>query len=270
MCKPNCIIDAHQHLWCRQVPQKFADQTLDLMLEKNEENGVRETWLSAVFLEGHPAENPIDHFIEEAFHKYPKQIRGMGFIHLGTYGAEKVYEFKDRGFFGLKIIFPASSYDDPAYNEIWEAAIDSKMPVTFHTGRNVGTYSKLPWMNPLDMKPERLSRVAYSYPELIILLAHMGNTCFQEACCLAMKPNVYLDCSGGGILKAMPKSYFENTVYWEQVKHKLVYGVDNLFIDAKKEIDRTAKFAETVGLSAENIELMWQGNAEEIIQAVKG
>ncbi|MFH1903970.1 MAG: amidohydrolase family protein [bacterium] len=268
MKNPDYIIDVHQHLWGQQK-EDYSENTLELLLETNGKDNIKESWLSCVELDGRPWDGTGDDFIEDAFQRYPDKIRGMGFILLGRDGADKVREFKDRGFFGLKIIFPLSSYDDPAFNEVWEEAIKQKMPVTFHTGESVGGFPPNHSFHPLDMAPDRLFRVKGYFPKLIMLIAHMGNTRFQDACALAMGKNIYLDCSGGGNLKAMPKSYFDNTVYWKEVQHKIAFGVDQLFSGIPNMIQNSARFAETVELSEENQQLMWHGNAERIIAQTK-
>jgi predicted TIM-barrel fold metal-dependent hydrolase len=253
------IIDVHQHLWCCQG-KKYKTNTLDVLLETNQKNNIKESWLSGVRLQ----DGTGDSAVEEAFLKYPNQIRGMGFIVPGRDNAAKVREFKDRGFFGLKIIYPQNAYDDPVNNEIWEEAIKQKMPVTFHTGSLIN-FPPYPF-HIRHMNPDKLFQIAGRFPELIIMVAHMGNTYFQDACILARNENIFLDCSGGGSLKKMPKSYFDNTIYWKEVQHKIAYGVDQLFEGIASEIEHTAKFAENVNLSKENLELMWHGNAEKIIQ----
>jgi predicted TIM-barrel fold metal-dependent hydrolase len=103
---------------------------------------------------------------------------------------------------------------------------------------------------------------------LIMLIAHMGCNHFEDATSLATGENNYLDCSGGGALKAMPKSFFDNTIYWKEVRHKLVFGVDQLFNLTAHSIKLTSDFAEKVDFSEEEHRLMWNSNAEKIISQV--
>jgi predicted TIM-barrel fold metal-dependent hydrolase len=261
---PDYIIDAHQHLWGLQKSEYYQLNTLDSLLEINEKNKISESWISCVPLDGREFSNENTNSpVEHAFKRYPKKFRGMGFVVLGVDGAAKVRELKARGFFGLKIIFPFCSYDDVRNDPIWEAAIECKMPVTFHTG----PVTNIPFrnMNPCDMFPGRLYRIKAVFPELIMLIAHMGDNYFKDAASLATGENNYLDCSGGGALKAMPKSFFDNTICWKEVRHKLVFGVDQLFYLTAHSIKLTSDFAEKVEFSEEEHRLMWNANAEKII-----
>jgi len=266
--KPDYIIDVHQHLWGSQMKQYEELNTLDALVENNEKNNISESWLSCVPLDGREWTDAASNaLVIDAMKRYPGKFRGMGFVLLGHDKADKVKELKDRGFFGLKIIFPLCPYDDPQNDPIWEAAIENKMPVTFHTGP-VGTFPSNYPLHPLDMFPDKLYRIKCYYPELIMLIAHMGNNHFEDAVSLAMGKNIYLDCAGGGALKAMPKSFFDNTIYWKEVRNKIAYGIDQLFEGIADEIAHTEKFTDTVELSVEERELLWHGNAEKIIKQV--
>lgn len=267
--KPDYIIDVHQHLWGYQSKKYEDSDTLDKLLEYNEKNNIRESWLSCIPLDGREWNDQNTNLrIEEVFRSYPQKFRGMGFILAGYDKADKVKELKDRGFFGLKVIFPLCSYDDPRNDELWEAAIEQKMPVTFHTGPAMLPANHA--LHPLHMFPDKLYRIKCYYPELIMLIAHMGNNHFADATALALGKNIYLDCAGGGCLKAMPASFFKHTVYWEQVKDKIAFGVDQIFSGIEDEIENTRRFAQTVELSTEQKNLLWHGNAEKIISAVNG
>jgi len=266
--KLDYIIDVHQHLWGNQMKQYEELNTLELLIENNSKNNIKESWLSCIPLDGRPWINPNSNdIVAEAMKRYPDKFRGMGFIVLGRDKANIVKKLKDRGFFGLKIIFPLCSYDDPQNDPVWEAAIENKMPVTFHTGPVNIFPSNYP-SHPLDMFPDKLYRIKSCYPELIMLIAHMGNNHFEDAAYLATGENIYLDCSGGGALKAMPKSFFDNTVYWQKVKNKMVYGVDQLFSSIANEVAHTEKFIDTVLLNTKECKLLWHGNAEKIINQV--
>jgi predicted TIM-barrel fold metal-dependent hydrolase len=241
--------------------------TADALVEMNDKLGIQETWLSQGFTNDEWGDIGDKH-VEEAFRKYPTRIRGMGAIILGRDHADKVREFKDRGFFGLKTIYPMRPYDDPANDEIWQEAQKLKMPITFHgclsTGFHFDLWKHHQW-NPRWHTPDRLMRVAYYFPELVILIAHMGNTDVTQALAVAMQSNVYLDCSGGYALKQMPKTFFDQQVYWSYVKNKMAFGTDQHFPGMPHEVEHMTHFVQNMQLSQEDTELMWHGNAEKII-----
>lgn len=265
--KPDYIIDAHQHLWGFEKDEYSQSDTVEALLESNLKYGIRESWISCFPLDGRELSDENTNLpVERAFRRYPGDFRGMGFVLLGRDGADKVKELKERGFFGLKIIFPLCGYDDSRNDPVWESAIEYKMPVTFHTG--LANSAPFRHVKPLDMFPDRLYRLISNFPELIMLVAHMGNNHFFDAAALATGKNVYLDCSGGSAVKGMSRSYFDNTVHWKEVKDKLVFGIDNLCRHFEHNILATTDFATEVGLSEAEVELMWRGNAEKIIAAV--
>lgn len=264
---PDYIIDAHQHLWGLQRKEYSQANTLDALLENNRKNNIRESWISCIPLDGREfSDENTNAPVEEVFTRYPENFRGMGLVILGVDDAVKVKELKARGFFGLKVIFPFCSYDDVRNDPIWESAIECRMPVTFHTGPIAGVPFRN--INPRDMFPDRLYRIKALFPELIMLIAHMGCNHFEDAASLATGENNYLDCSGGGALKAMPESFFNNTVYWKEVRHKLVFGVDQSFNLTSDIVKANSGFAERVNFSEEEHRLMWNGNAEKIISQV--
>lgn len=261
------IINTHEHLW------NHDGMTVEALLDVSAKFGISETWLSNGFTEAE-WDQVGDKHVEQAFTKYPNQIRGMGFIHLGIDNAQKVKQFKDRGFWGLKCIFPTSPYDDPAHDEIWAIAQELKMPVLFHACLSISSINaavrKFPF-NPRWTTPDRLLRVALLFPDMIMIIAHLGNYHMQEACDVARLANVYLDTSGAGDLKHyLPKSAFDAMVYWRYAKNKLLWGSDNHYKFMANQFECIQHFLNTTQLSEENIELMWHGNAEKIIHQITG
>lgn len=125
-------------------------------------------------------------------------------------------------------------------------------------------------MNPDWMTPGRLMRVAMYFPELVFIMAHMGNVQIHDACAVAREKNAYMDTSGAGKVQTLPASFFDNIVYWTDVQDKLLWGSDQYFKWTDEMVIKTQKFTETINLSQENRELLWHGNAEKIIDYALG
>ena len=254
------IIDCHQHLFSEGV---------DTLLHQMDSLGIERVRLSPDFTDETWGDTGND-MVERAFRSHPDRILGMAFIRLGDASPSKVREYKEKGFFGLKAIHPLLPYDHPSNDPIYEEAERLRMPILFHTSESVYVSPKLtPWgkdLLPRRMLPIYLDRIAIYFPDLILVAAHMGNTYIQQACALAAsRPNVYLDISGAGDLKRMPRSFFEHIIYWGRASHKLLYGSDGSYSAMPRVLEEARAFLEKVGMSEELKERTFRRNAEELM-----
>jgi len=82
--------------------------------------------------------------------------------------------------------------EDPGYQPYYILAQECNLPVIFHTGDTWGAMADLKLSHPLD-----IDRIAWKYPNLRIVMAHVGVPWHREACQVAWKnDNVWLDLSG--------------------------------------------------------------------------
>jgi predicted TIM-barrel fold metal-dependent hydrolase len=93
---------------------------------------------------------------------------------------------------GIKIIAQnvELAYNDPGYYPVYEKIQQLGVPILFHTGPSfLGTRTKF-W------NPSALDDVALDFPEMKIVLAHMGMQDYMDAHSLLVRhPNVYADLS---------------------------------------------------------------------------
>ena len=76
-----------------------------------------------------------DDNVAEAMKKYPDFVIGFGeFRYPMKPSRDKVRQFVDRGFKGIKVIGMRRPIDDASMFPIYEAALEHKLPVLFHTG----------------------------------------------------------------------------------------------------------------------------------------
>jgi len=93
---------------------------------------------------------------------------------------------------GLKL-HPTTRYypDDPLVYPLYQKALDLQVPVVIHSGNQPA---------PLAAKysqPQFVDTVAGDFPDLKIVVAHIGHGWWRETLDLAsMKPNMYVDFSG--------------------------------------------------------------------------
>ena len=90
----------------------------------------------------------------------------------------KIHEFAEKGFRGLKFIYPYYEYDHDIYMPVYEAAEECGLPLLFHTGDfrpgNADPVYRRPVLK--NMNPLNLDRIARSFPRLHLIMAHLGTT----------------------------------------------------------------------------------------------
>jgi predicted TIM-barrel fold metal-dependent hydrolase len=165
------IIDADTHI--SPTGQDFADFALEAHMERMARSGVDKTltWLKPDYkgteIEGHNA------YVYQAMQRYPDQILGFGWAD-PTVGVEHairmVHQCVDEyGMHGVKLNGAQNYYyiDDPELSlpVIEEVAKTGKL-LAFHIGPD--EYERT--------HPFRAAKVARMYPEMTILMVHMGMT----------------------------------------------------------------------------------------------
>ena len=182
------IIDAHVHL---------LDEPgyLDRLLAAMDDCGIEKCCLSGLGPMFNMAGNAG---VKTAFDAHGDRIIGAVFVRPGVDGAESIDRAHDEGFRMIKVTLPRAGYDDPAYFPLWERGAVHEMPVLFHTGivapcaegRGEGISS-------LNMEPMRVEPITREFPELGVIIAHLGVSANMDAGELArMRPNLYVDLTG--------------------------------------------------------------------------
>lgn len=175
--------------------------------------------------------------VGEAFKKYPDDIYGFAHVALG-YGkkTDDIKRYYERGFKGLKFIFPADFYDSEEYFQVYALAEKLKMVCLFHTG----IVSPMPGDKEMRiaskyMHPLTIDAIARAFPDLKIIIAHLGIPFYEVgAHLIRIFPNVYSDLAGAGIWGYIGKERLKNLLDWRNkffpgsktYYHKLVYGSD--------------------------------------------
>ena len=121
--------------------------------------------------------------------KYPDIILGFAHPDLGREmdKSETIDQFKDQGFTGLKFIRPVYSYDDERYFPLYERAEQLGMPILFHTGYLwCAPGQRQPGLSQDKMRAIRLDTIARSFPNLRMMMAHLGNPEFDVGLDLIM------------------------------------------------------------------------------------
>ena len=114
----------------------------------------------------------------------------------------EVYHYAELGFKGFKCIYPWYEYDHDIYMPVYEAAEKCGLPLLFHTGNYRPNDSDRIYRRPMlkNMNPITLDRIARSFQDLKIVMAHMGTRIFQDEASqyIKMHKNLYADLGGCG------------------------------------------------------------------------
>ncbi len=151
---------------------------------------------------------------------------------------EEILGLMGRGASGIKFIAPLRPLGDEEYFPLYEAVRDAGGLAVFHTGyQNRNSYdpggflARPRYLRITDSRPAEIDRIARAYPELKILMAHMGNPWWEEAFSIINQaPNVYGDFSGGSApsvdMGYWTRLFAPNGKLCLKVIKKLCYGSD--------------------------------------------
>lgn len=152
------------------------------------------------------------------------------------------------GLVGIKLLpmyagfFPHDERLDP----LWEYASEHRLPVLLHTGTTFVRQA------PLECTlPRHLDAVAIRYPEVKIVLAHLGHPYEGECVAVIRKhPNVYADISA---LHYRPFQFFHSLMLVQEygVWHKLLFGTDYPFTTVNATLKTLRNLNEMAGASAQ-------------------
>lgn len=114
----------------------------------------------------------------------------------------EVYHYAELGVKGFKCIYPYYEYDHDIYMPVYEAAEKCGLPLLFHTGNYRPSEGDLLYRRPMlkNMHPINLDRIARSFQNLKIVMAHLGTRIYQEEASqyVKMHKNLYADLGGCG------------------------------------------------------------------------
>jgi predicted TIM-barrel fold metal-dependent hydrolase len=192
--------------------------------------------------------------------EYPEWLIPFAYINLwDTVDPACIDTFVEQGFKGLKCIAPYYAYDHDLYMPIYEKAEKYNLPIVFHTGAWRPNQTCVQHHRPMlqNMRPLALDRVARSFQNLKIVIAHLGTKffCVEAAEMVKLHKNVYFDLAGCGNywsfgarelvdLLACPYELIDGSY---EVFRKMLLGSDGYigmpfqFIESQKAYDDTLR-----------------------------
>ena len=238
------IIDIHSHVW--RFPDHFSDdfrlqaaerakvdEELDLTVRHEDYCDAipdGEQVLTVVFggkarLSGLWVD---DDYVASCVAEHPHQR--LGFLSLDPTQARWEDEMREGhrqlGLQGIKLLPMYAGYqpDDERLDSLWKYATEHQLPVLLHTGTNFISQAPLEYT-----LPRHLDRVATRFPEVKIILAHIGHP-FGGECVVTIRKhkNLYTDISA---LHYRPFQFFQTLMLVQEygVWDKLLFGTDYPF-----------------------------------------
>lgn len=237
------IVDIHSHAW--EYPLHFDDnfrrQAMRAKVGSNEEVDLtvrREDYqrhcseqvLTVVF-GGKAKLSGIwvdDSYIANTVKQHPQQL--IGFLSLDPtqpgWLEELHYGHQELGLKGIKLMPMYAGFrpDDSLLDPLWKYASDHQLPVLLHTGTTFISQAPLECTLPRHLDP-----VAIRFPEVKIIMAHLGHPYEGECVAVIRKhPHVYADISA---LYYRPFQLYQSLMLVQEygVWHKLLFGTDYPF-----------------------------------------
>lgn len=286
------VIDTHVHygFWDKLFTRNAEEGFLETLWETCQEAGVERVALLANPGRGNDA-------LARALEKRPDFVIAMGRLELDKDPVSLVEDFYQRGFHGIKTIGVSKNYDHPDYMPYYEAAAARGLRILFHTGIQGGPADYLAgssedkWKAPPEagsaaeealvarlkrnisrekfgfssarMQPIYLDTIAFYFPELFIIGAHLGWPDYRTASAVARwRPRLYFDISGGDVVH---NHIVEGGYIGKEISpRKLLYGSDSDHRRLKGDIARWKAAFDRMGLSADDQDRIFYRNAARI------
>ena len=243
------IIDVHSHAW--QYPAHFNDSfrlqarraragvEVDLTV-RYEEYMAGATQVDRTIVFGGKAKLSglwvDDHYVAEYVAAHPEAL--IGFLSLDPtqdgWRQEMIDGHEKLGLRGIKLMSMYAGFqpDDQRLDPLWSYATQHSLPVLLHTGTTFIAQA------PLEFTlPRHLDRVAIRFPEVKIIMAHLGHPYEHECVAVIRKhPNVYSDISA---LHYRPFQMYHSLMLVQEygVWNKLLFGSDYPFTTVDASID---------------------------------
>jgi hypothetical protein len=169
-------------------------------------------------------------------HAYPEKLIGFMTVHPHDPGVMDEIDrcVGDLGLRGIKL-GPNYQHFDPLSEEafrVFRRAEELGLPVLLHQGTSPVRFAELDYAHP-----RHIDKVAIAFPELRMILAHMGHP-WQIDCLVVIRkhPHVYADISANFYRPWSCYNAFRHATEWS-VLHKLLFGSDFPIASPQETLD---------------------------------
>lgn len=156
--------------------------------------------------------------IAEYVNQHPEKLEGWASVDPNEPNCVEQLEHcvEALGLRGLKL-GPTYQHFDPQDRKHWplfEKAQALELPIMWHQGTTFPSRARLKWANPLQLED-----IAMDFPDLKMIIAHLGHPWEIDAIALIRKcPNVYTDISA---------VHYRPYRYWQSMIAAMEYGVEH-------------------------------------------
>ena len=171
-----------------------------------------------------------------AVRKYPDKFVGFAAIDPRQPDCLDVLRrsIEEYGLKGVKFgpIYAGVALDDPRMAPICDYCQENDLPLTLHMGTTFATNAPIELGRAIHVEP-----VAMRYPELKMILAHMGHPWYEECIAVIRKqPNVYAEISA---LHYRPWQFYNILIASQEYKvtDKIFFGTDFPFTTVDESIE---------------------------------
>jgi predicted TIM-barrel fold metal-dependent hydrolase len=243
------IVDVHSHYW--RYPEHFQDDfrnqakraragvEVDLTVTFEDYQRVSVPDVKTIVFGGKARLSGMwvdDKAVQEYVAAHPDQFIGFLSIDPTQPGWERELEegHKGLGLRGIKLLPMYAGFrpDDDRLTPLWRYAEKHGLPVLLHTGTTFISQALLECTLPRHLDP-----VAAKYPEVRLILAHLGHPYEGECVAVIRKhPNVYADLSA---LHYRPFQLYHSLMLVQEygVWDKVLFGTDYPFTTVRATID---------------------------------
>jgi predicted TIM-barrel fold metal-dependent hydrolase len=278
------IIDVHSHTWRfpdhftedfrRQAATARAGVAVDLTVRYEDYRAAATDDTRTIVFGGKARRSGIwvdDQYVADYVGEHADAL--VGFLALDPtepgWQDEMRFGHEELRMRGIKLMPMYAGFrpDAPELADLWQYAIRYGLPVLLHTGTTFVAQA------PLDCTlPRRIDPVAIRFPDLKIILAHLGHPYEGECVAVIRKhPNVFADVSA---LHYRPWQLYQSLMLVQEygVWHKLLFGSDYPFTTVRASIDGLRRLNDLVAgtslprLDSDQIEAMIHRDSLAILE----
>lgn len=243
------IIDVHSHAWkfpghftedfSRQARRAKAGMELDLAVTYDAYRAAAPAETRTLVFGGKAKLSGVwvdDRYVADYVAVHPDTLIGFLSVDPTQPGWEREMQqgHQELGLRGIKLLPMYAGFrpDDPSLDPLWRYASQHRLPVLLHTGTTFIAQAPLECTLPRHLDP-----VATRFPDVKIILAHLGHP-YEGECIVTIRkhPNVYADISA---LHYRPFQLYHSLMLAQEygVWHKLLFGTDYPFTTVNATID---------------------------------
>jgi len=241
------IVDVHTHVgeYPEHISERFAaeareawpDVVLGGSLDDHHRDALADCDVAIVLAFAAPAAGFVvpNDYVASYVARDPARLLGFGSVDPGSATAiDELERMRELGLAGCKLapIYQGVDPLGPEFLAVCEALQRLELPVLIHQGTTFSRAGSL-----LKARPALLDEIALRYPELRIVIAHMGHPWFDETVAVIRRhPHVYADVSALVSRRWLLYQALLAAVEY-RVTHKLLFGTDYPFFTARQTID---------------------------------